>query len=117
METQGLTIIEKSASIISTGGAVLQKNIDIAIKAEAVGNKILADIEVAGGINSPELDQRCNDFITKCKQRKGEMNEDRKAITQIIDEIKKAFTEQENKLDPTKDGTVSNKLQAQERLC
>ena len=40
------------------------------------------------------------------------MNEDRKAITQIIDEIKKAFTEQENKLDPTKDGTVSNKLQA-----
>jgi len=112
METQELTIIEKSASIISTGGAVLQKNIDIAIKAEAVGNKILADIEVAGGINSPELDQRCNDFITKCKQRKGEMNEDRKAITQIIDEIKKAFTEQENKLDPTKDGTVSNKLQA-----
>ena len=40
------------------------------------------------------------------------MNEDRKAITKIIDEIKKAFTEQENKLDPTKDGTVSNKLQA-----
>ena len=112
METQELTIIEKSASIITTGGAVLQKNMEIAMKAEAVGNKILADIEAAGGINSPELDQRANDFIAKCKQRKGDMNEDRKAITQIIDEIKKAFTEQENKLDPTKDGTVSNKLQA-----
>lgn len=106
-----LSIIEKSASIITTGGAVLQKNMEIAMKAEAVGNKILADIEAAGGINSPELDQRANDFIAKCKQRKGDMNEERKAITQIIDEIKKAFTEQENKLDPTKDGTVANKLQ------
>jgi hypothetical protein len=110
--TQELTIIDKSADILRTGGAVLQNNISIVAKAEMVGRKILAEIQDAGGINTPELDKRCNDFIARCKQRKSEINEDRKGITQIIDEIKKAFTEQEAKLDPTKDGTIPNQLQA-----
>jgi hypothetical protein len=113
METQELTIIEKSVNVIKTGGQVLQNNTQIASTAIRIGEKILADIATAGGINSPELDERANNFIARCNQRKSEMNEDRKAITQIMDEIKKAFTEQENLLDVKKDGTVAARLQTE----
>lgn len=111
METQELTLIEKSSEVIKSGGTILAKNIDIANKAVAVGNSILEQIQAEGGINTPELDKRANDYIARCKARKSEMNEERKGVTQILDEIKKAFTEQENKLDASKEGTAPYAIQ------
>lgn len=91
--------------IAQNGAEVLSTNKERSEKALAVGRNILQAINAAGGLN-PELDARCNKYLVNCRNAKKEMEEARKPITQLFDQIKKEFTATENELDIRKDGTV-----------
>lgn len=91
--------------IAQNGAEVLNTNKERSEKALAVGRNILQAINEAGGLN-PELDARCNRYLVNCRTAKKEMEESRKPITQLFDQIKKEFTATENELDIRKDGTV-----------
>lgn len=106
-----LTIIDKSLDIIKNGGAILKENQAKAEKATKVGENILGEITASGGITTKELDDKAQAYIAKCKERMKQMNDGRKFITQLFDQIKSEFTSAENALDPTKD-TVVAKVQA-----
>lgn len=91
--------------IAQNGAEVLSTNKERSEKALAVGRNILQAINAAGGLN-PELDARCNKYLVNCRTAKKEMEEARKPITQLFDQIKKEFTATENELDIRKSGTV-----------
>ena len=91
--------------IAQNGAEVLNTNKERSEKALAVGRNILKAINESGGLN-PELDARCNKYLVNVRTAKKEMEESRKPITQLFDQIKKEFTATENELDIRKDGTV-----------
>lgn len=93
------------ADIAKNGAEVLNSNKERAEKAITVGKNILTAINEAGGLN-PDLDARCNKYLVNCRNAKKEMEEIRKPITQLFDQIKKEFTSTENDLDIKKDGTL-----------
>lgn len=105
-------IVTKSAAIFANSGAVLQDNISIAEKAVSVGNNILGIISDNNGQLNPELDDRCQKYLANCSARKADLEKARKPTTQIMDEVKKMFTEAEGKLDVKKSGTPAFQIQA-----
>lgn len=117
-QTQELTIIEKSLDIFKGGGAILLTHQARAGKALQVGQSILEQWDAAYAITDEEqrrqalasADERSNKFLVNCGASAKEMQENRKAITQLMDAIKGMFTEEENKLD-TKKGEIPVKVQ------
>jgi hypothetical protein len=113
-----LTVIDKSIEVFKSGSAILLSHQNRASKALVVGNNILLEWDKAYTIVDPDkraealaaIDQRSNKFLANCGVAQDEMQESRKAITQLMDMIKKMFTEEENKLDVKKD-TVPAKIQ------
>jgi hypothetical protein len=111
-QNNDLAIIDKSLEIFKNGSALLKSNQDRAGKALAVGSNILQVINGAGGeINNEELDARCMKYLANCNAATKEMKESRMQVTQMMDTIKKMYTEEENKLDSTKPDTVPFKIQ------
>lgn len=95
-----LAVKENQLQEIATQtNVVLQQNISSADKAVEYGRSIISKIESQGGLND-ELDKECNAYLVKVKRTLELMNERRKPITQLFDQIKKHFTEEESKLDP-----------------
>lgn len=109
-ETLELTIIDRSIDTFKSGSEILLANQQRSAKAITVGNNII-DAIAANGM-TPELDLRAQTFLVNCAKASGEMNENRAAITQIMDEIKKLFTAEENKLDVKKEGSIPAQIQA-----
>lgn len=107
-----LSVIERSSEIIQSSGEVLQKNMAVSAKAVEIGNNILATIAQNNGQMTAELDDRCQKYLATCSARIKEMNEARKPITQLMDEIKKMFTEAEGKLDSKKTDVPAYRIQA-----
>ncbi len=105
-----LTIIENSIEVFRSGGQILTTHKMRSEKAIAVAGSIVRQWEEVNSIEDPEermkqsaeLDARSNKFLSNCSVAKAEMMESRKAITQLMDTIKAAFTEKENKLDVKK---------------
>jgi hypothetical protein len=116
---QELTVIDKSIDIFKGAPDILKAHRSRVQKALAVGLNIVTQWENAFMIEDPEAresalasaDERTNKFLVNCGIAKTEMEDSRKAITQLMDVIKKMFTEEENKLDPKKD-TIPAKLQS-----
>lgn len=108
--TMELTVIDKSIEEFKKGSAILLANKTRAEKALKVGSNILVQWNEAYVIEEASarkealaaVDKRSNDFLANCGKAKTEMEESRKAITQLMDLIKKQFTEQENSIDPKK---------------
>lgn len=100
--TTEVTVIDRSLEVIATGGQILLSNTTRVDKALQIGDKILSDIEAAGGILTPELDTRCLNYLANCSKAIKEMNDARKPITQMMDKLKGLFTEQEGRLDNKK---------------
>jgi multidrug efflux pump subunit AcrA (membrane-fusion protein) len=73
-------------------------------KAEAVASKLLTELEEAGGEVTEDLDLRANNFLANCNKARKELSEARKPFTQVMDQVKKVFTAEENKLDPAAGG-------------
>lgn len=107
-----LTVIDKSIEVFRGGSAILLSHQTRASKALKVAASILEIWEQAYALQDPEerrsalaaIDKRSNDFLANCGKALTEMQEGRKAVTQLMDAIKKMFTEEEGKLDAKKDG-------------
>lgn len=109
--TQELSIIEKSVDIFKQGGPILLANQQRSARAVLVGQKILNEIRANG--MTPELDERAMNYLVNCSKALKEENENRQAITQLMDEIKKMFTAAEAQIDVKKEGTYANLLQVE----
>lgn len=100
-----LITVTQLEDVVKNGGQILTSNKARTEKAISVGNNILSAIAEAGGLDD-QLDIRCNKFLVNCRDAKKEMEEMRKPITQMFDQIKKEFTSSENDLDIRKNGSV-----------
>ena len=101
--------IEQSLDIIKTGPEILKSNSERKIKALAVGNNILIEIESKG--MDASLDDRCRNYLANINKASKEIQENRKGITQIMDVLKKMYTTVEAEMDIKRDGTIPNKIQ------
>lgn len=100
---------EEIGLIVNGAPDVLQKNLTSVTKAKDAGTALLDTI--AGEGMSDELDAACNDYQVKVKKTLEAINERRKPITQILDFIKKKFTELEAEIDPKSPGGVYIQVQ------
>jgi hypothetical protein len=108
---ESLIKIEQVTEDLKTIPALIESHKTRVMKAEAVGNQIIAAIEENGGEVTAEIDERANKYLANCSKAKKEMEEARKPATQILDVIRKQFTEQESKLDNVK-GPIVSKIQS-----
>lgn len=106
VKNDAVAVIEKSMVIFKDAGKILMSNQDRTEKALSVGRRILDDIQANGGVMTPELDERCNKYLANVNKAKGEMNDQRKPVTQIMDALKTMYTEIENQLDLKKAETI-----------
>ncbi|PUZ25049.1 hypothetical protein DCC81_12100 [Chitinophaga parva] len=109
--SEQVTIYNKAIETFRGGGEILLANQGIVSKALTAGNAILGKINANGGKLDAGLDQLVNDYLVKIGQRKKEIEEARKPITQMMDEMKKYFTAEEAKLDVKGAGTIPAQLQ------
>lgn len=108
-ENNQVAIIEKSLDVLKTGPEILISNQARKEKALAVGRNILAEIE-STGMNS-QLDERANKYLANISKANSEMKDNRAPVTQIMDQLKKMYTEVENEIDVKKPGTIPAKIQ------
>jgi hypothetical protein len=106
-----LQIIERSADLVRNGGQILLANQSRAAKAVAVGSKILSDIQANGGKLNASLDERAMKYLANCSAALKDMQDQRKEVTQIMDALKKLYTEAEGQLDVKKAGTPAAIMQ------
>jgi len=109
IENNQVTIIENSLEVLKTGPEILMANQNRKEKAIAVGRNILATIQEEG--MSPEADERANKYLANVSAANKSMKESRAGVTQIMDQLKKMFTEVENDLDVKKAGTIPSQIQ------
>ena len=107
IENKELTVIDKSLELFRGGSQIIKNHQSRASKALVVAGNILAawdaayrepDESVRRGLLAA-ADKRSNDFLANCGVAKSEMEDSRKAITQLMDVIRKMFTEEEAKMD------------------
>lgn len=105
-----LTVIDRSLETFKGGSAILSTHQDRALKAIAVGNKLLAEWVAADAIEDEDarfavygtLDVKSNDHLVKCNNARTQMEDARKPITQLMTMIQKMYVEEESKMDPNK---------------
>ena len=113
-------ILQNTAEIMKQAPAVLTSNINTVSKAEAIGEDILRAWKEAWAITDESkriialtaVDERSNKFLQNCSSAVKRMNDARVPITQIMDKVKKMFTENESKLDVAKDLTKPKYIKA-----
>lgn len=105
-----VAIIEKSLDVLKTGHQILIANQARKEKALEVGRNILSAIEETG--MTTELDERANKYLSNISKANTEMKADRAPVTQIMDQLKKMYTEVENDIDSKKPETIPSKIQA-----
>lgn len=101
MQTTELVKVDAFVSVIETAPAILTSNQTSVKNAVDFGEKLLAAIAEQG--MSDEMDTRCNNFLVKVKATCTAMNEKRKPITSLFDDVKKAFTSLESQIDQRSD--------------
>lgn len=114
METttqNNIQIYNNAIDTFRDGGKILAANQAVVSKAIAAGEGILSKIAANGGKLDVQLDALANDYLVKVNQRKKEAEEARKPITQMMDAVKKFFTEEEGKLDVKSSTTIPYQLQ------
>lgn len=117
--TMQLTSVDQYNRAVETfngGAAVLVANQTTVSKALSVGQTILNKIQANNGVMTAELDQMCNDYLAKINIRSKELQEARKPLTQIMDEVKKLFTNEESRIDIKRAGTVPALIQEQRNI-
>ncbi len=112
-------VIGKSIEVFKTAPAILKANQERTAKALMVGNSILEQWVAAWEIEDSDkrmealqaADERSNKFLVNTSKAKGEMNQARAAITQLMTEFSRMFTSSENELDKAKPGSVPASIQ------
>lgn len=102
-------IITNSIEILKEGPQILQESQIRKEKAIQVGKNILSAIDQTG--MTPELDERCKTYLININAAQKEIKERRSGVTQIMDQLKKMYTEVENEIDIKKAGTVPALIQ------
>lgn len=110
MET-ALVKIEGLQQGIESLPTVLERNSTSTEKAREAMRAMLDTIESNGGIDSPGLDQAVNDLLARVRLTLTKMDERRKPITGILNQVTKMFTTLENELDQKNIGTEAYRLQ------
>lgn len=110
IQNDQVAIIQNSIEVLKTGPEILQGNQIRKNKAIQVGNNILTAIEETG--MNPDLDERAMNYLANVTAANKSMKEQRAGVTQIMDQLKKMYTEVENELDPKKENTVPARIQA-----
>lgn len=105
-----VAVIENSIEVLKAGPQILVSNQQRKDKALSVGRNIL-DMIQENGMN-PELDERSKNYLININTASKQMKEERLAVTQIMDQLKKMYTEVENELDPKKAGTIPAQVQS-----
>lgn len=113
METTTLpaTIIpvDEIKSIVTNAPEVLENNQLIVSKAVSACEKLIEGITANG--MSAEYDELCNTALVRLRERKEEITNERKPLTQMFDKIRDVFTDLEGKLDPKKPTSVYARIQ------
>lgn len=110
-QTNALALInpETFTELITGAPEVLERNRTSVQRANEAGQTILDTIEGSG--MSDELDLAANNYQLKIKKTYDDMQGRRKPITQILDEVKKAFTTLEANIDPKNPSSMFAKVQ------
>ena len=108
---QQVSIIEKSATVFQSAPQILIANKERTEKAITVGKNILASIREHG--MTPELDTRAMSYLANISKAVKEMKEGRSEVTQIMDALKKMYTEIESQLDGKKTGSIPALIQSE----
>lgn len=119
-ENNQIAIIQNSIETFRSAPEVLRKNQDRTAKAVTIGNRLIDEWHEAWAIENEDerfaalakLDERSNTYLVKCGTALTEEKAARAAITQLMDNFKRYFTEAEYELDKAKPGTTSNKVQS-----
>jgi len=109
-ENNQVAIILNSIEVLKTGPQILQSNQIRKDKAIAYGEKLLVEIDAEG--MTTERDETAMKYLVKVNTANKEMKEQRAGVTQIMDQLKKMYTEVEAELDITKPNSVPAKVQA-----
>jgi hypothetical protein len=96
METTALQISQLQELATNTNGILQQNSLSIE-NAKKAGSVLVEKIKQSG-MNEP-LDKECNDFLVKCNRTRELINERRKPITQLFDQVKAHFTSLESQID------------------
>lgn len=89
--------VDTFKEIIEKAPGTLSLNQTSSEKASEAGETLLRKISEQG--MNDALDQECNNYLVKLKKTVDLMQERRKPVTQIFDEVKKMFTGLEGKID------------------
>ena len=81
----------------------------------ARGQQLLQAVQQQGGLNNDELDEQIALFIDKTRKTLKKMNDRRSPFTKLFDQVRTQFTQIENEIDPSKQGTVPYQLQVYRR--
>ncbi len=101
--------VEEFTSIIQTAPDSLNRNQTSVEKSNQAGQCLLDTIQGAGGLNDA-LDTEVAKYLDKIRVTKAKMEERRKPLTQLFDQIRRTFTTLESNID-LKDGmTIPGKL-------
>ena len=103
MSTEAETAVElfnpqQFSESIATAPSVLEANRMSVIKAKEAGQAMLDTIEGSG--MTDELDAAANDLQVKIKKTYDTLQDRRKPMTQLLDQLKKEFTGLEAEIDP-----------------
>lgn len=102
--------IAKFQEVISPAPAILEQSTARVEKAKEAGLQLLAKIEKEG--MGEQMDQAANEYLGKVKKTHSLMNAARTPITQLLDQVKKRFTELEAELAPKTAGGIYSQVQA-----
>jgi len=119
LQNNQVAIINNSIEIFRSAPEILKANQDRTSKALVVGNSVLEQFQNAWDIEDESermaalaiADERANKYLVNCGTALKEEKETRAAITQMMDEFKKMFTNAENDIDKSKSNTIPAKIQ------
>lgn len=103
------TDLAKFHEVISPAPVLLEKSTERVEKAKEFGLQLLARIEEAG--MNEQMDQEANDYLVKVRKTAELIHDQRKPITQLLDQVKKNFTTLEAELSPKTNGGIYSQVQ------
>lgn len=108
-ETKSLIKVEEFTSIMQNAPATLDRNQKSVEGSNNFGQSLLDTIEANGGLND-ELDSKVAAYLDKIKVTVKSMEERRKPLTQLFDQVRKTFTTLESSISLKDTSTIPGKL-------
>jgi len=108
-EITSLIKVEEFTSIMQNAPATLDRNQKSVEGSNNFGQSLLDTIEACGGLND-ELDAKVASYLDKIKVTAKSMEDRRKPLTQLFDQVRKTFTTLESAISLKDINTIPGKL-------